>query len=450
MKQLFVIIFLVLVGLSIAAVAMEPKPNTGNKVNLVWSSDDNPARREQLALFNSLYPRDLATLDPGNLGMQKVIVQSLAGNGPDVFDSYGAEAVAAYAQAGVAWDITDALKRRGIDVTKTVWPLTQPTIVRNGRVYGTISNATATALWLNKDLFKKDGVPIPSGTWTWDQFLPVAQKLTHRDPSGRITQYGILLDWGGWQQFVYQWGGRLYTPDGARCIVDSPQAVAGIQFMQDLTYKYHVAPSPSEEDAMATAGGWGSGTLTLFESGSAAMAEGGRYWLCTMRTDPAIHLGAVSCPYPRGGRRVYLGGGRGTLINAKSPRREQALDFLLYLQSRQYTELINHQADGLGPVVRYCQTEKFLHDPAYPEEDYNAVWRDAIQHGVQTEMSPYINPQAAETIFNMQLDLIKSNQKPVAAALHDAAEQINEAIKANIAKDAKLRAQYLKATGGAA
>ena len=70
---------------------------------------------------------------------------------------------------------------------------------------------------------------------------------------------------------------HLYTEDGTRCVVDSPQVLAGVQFMHDLIYRYRVMPGPVEEAAMATQGGWGSGTITLFGGAKAAMALGGRW-----------------------------------------------------------------------------------------------------------------------------------------------------------------------------
>ena len=448
MKQLFAIIFFVLVALSFVAIAMEPTASEKGKTQLVWTSDDNPARREQFALFNAMNPAYHCKLDPSNAGMQKVIVQSLADNGPDALDCYGPDQLASYVAAGVAWDVTDELKKRGIDVKKNIWSVNEGNCILNGRVYGAPTNSGTAALWLNKDVFKKAGLPLPKGPWTWDQFLPIARKLTLHDASGRVTQYGFLIDWYQWPQFVYQWGGRVYTPGGTRCIVDSPEAVKGIQFFHDLTYKEHVMPSPAEEDAMSTTGGWGSGTITLFAGGHFAMAYGGRWWLCTLRSDPMLRLSAVECPYPAGGRRVFLGSGKGTLINAKSKHREDALSILVYLQSKQFSQLINHQADALGPVPRYCMGPDFLHDPAYPQEDYNKVWLDVMKYGVPTENSPYINPSVANTIYNKQIDLIKSDQKPVAEALHDMAAQINDEIRLEVSKDPKLRDQYLKATGG--
>lgn len=448
MKQVFFGILVVLVALSFVALLLEPRAVNNGKMMLLWTSDDNPARREQLSLFNQMYPRYHVDLDPSNSDMQKVIVQSLAGNGPDVLDCYSPDQLSAYVKSGIAWDVTDELKRRGIDVSNNIWPIDRTTCMMNGRVYGAPTNAGINALWVNKALFEKDGIPLPKGPWTWDQFIPIAQKLTHRDASGRVTQWGAIMDWSNWEQFAYQYGGRVYTPDGTRCIVDSPAAIRGVQLFRDLTYKYKVLPSPSEQDAMATAGGWGSGTITLFQGGTIAMAYGGRWWLCTLRKEPDLQLDAVECPYPRDGYRVFTGAGKCTLINAKSPRREQALTVLEYIQSAQFTHLINHQADALGPVPKYCMGNDFLHDPAYPQEDFNSVWLNVMKYGVLSEISPYINAQEAERIMTQQIDLIKANQKPTDQALRDAAAQVNAEIKQNVEKDPALRAQYLKATGG--
>ena len=448
MKQLFVVIFLVLIAFSVVAVLIEPHAGPNGKVPLVWTSDDNPARREQLALFNRMFLKDHCELDPSNADMQKVIVQSLAGNGPDVLDCYSPDQLAAYVKSGIAWDVTDELKKRGIDVPHNIWSVDRTTCIYNGRVYGAPTNSGTDAMWLNRAIFEKEGIPLPKGPWTWDQFLPLAQRLTHRDASGRVTQWGALFDWSNWPQFVYQYGGTVFTPDGTRCVVDTPQAVKGLQFFRDLTYKYHVLPSPAEQDAMATSGGWGSGTITLFAAGNSAMAFGGRWWLCTLRKDPDLRLSAVECPYPKDGFRVYIAGGKGTLVNAKSPRRVEALHVLEYLQSPEFTHLINHQADALGPVPRYCMGNDYLHDPEFPQEDSNDVWRDVMKYGVPTEISPFINAQESSRIIQQQIDLIKGDEKPTDLALRDAALQVNAVIKVNVQKDAALRAQYLKATGG--
>ncbi len=70
----------------------------------------------------------------------------------------------------------------------------------------------------------------------------------------------------------------MYTPDGTRCTLDSPEAIAAVQFMQDLVFKYKVTPDLAAEETIAAAGGWGGkSVITLFwaRSASATGALGG-------------------------------------------------------------------------------------------------------------------------------------------------------------------------------
>jgi multiple sugar transport system substrate-binding protein len=245
MRAFFAGAFGVLLLLSLVAWRIEPRPPAG-KTPLVWVSDDNPARRGQIALFNRLHPQYDLRLDPA-AGMEKVILQCLAGVGPDLFDAYGPSQLDAFVGSGVAWDVTDEMKKRGIDMQKEVWPAILPTGIREGHVYGFPADVAVDAIWFNKDLFDAAGEPYPKGPWTWDEFIQVAQRLTLRDSRGRIKQFGFLCDWWYWTQFVMQWGGRIYSPDGARCVADSPEAIAAVQFMHDLMYKHRVTPTPVDE-----------------------------------------------------------------------------------------------------------------------------------------------------------------------------------------------------------
>jgi multiple sugar transport system substrate-binding protein len=325
MKQLFSAIFVALLIMTGISYYLIPNDQIKGKISLLWTTDDNPARRVQIKLFEHQYPQYVCNLDPSNGDLQKVIVQTLGGVGPDIIDCFGQEQLTAYVNSGIAWDITDQLKAKGIDAKSEVWPVVSDSFSRDGRVYGLPTNCSVNFMFMNKDLIAKDGVSVPKGAWTWDQFIPVAQKLTHRDPAtGRVTQWGLLMDWENWPLFVYQYGGSVYTPDGTRSTLDSPQDIAALQFFHDLIYKYKVMPSPSDVDAMSTAGGFGSGMITLFQGGHSAMAFGGRWWLVNLRKDSSLHLDAAECPYPKNGIRIFTGSSRSSLINAKSPRREQA------------------------------------------------------------------------------------------------------------------------------
>jgi ABC-type glycerol-3-phosphate transport system substrate-binding protein len=445
-KSFFLITFLLLLALTAIAYTLVPNPADSGKTPLIWCSDDNPLRHAQLDPFNRLYPQFDLRLDPANALVEKIIVQSLAGVGPDLFDCYSPNQTVAYVRSGIAWDITDELTKAGIDVKNETWSATHPCCMLDGRIYGIPVNAAANATWFHKDLLEKQNIQLPNGPWTWSQMIPVAKKLTLRDAQNNVTQWGLFIDWDPmYKQFLLQWGGQMYSPDGTRCTIDSPECVAAIQFMQDLIYKYEVCPKPGDEDALSAAGGWGSAhgsSITFFGAKKGAMALGGRWWLCRLR-DPDysnLKLSAAESPYAK--VRVFLGYGKATMINRNSPHREAALNFIKYLYSEQYNKLINHQADGICPVKKYVETQDYLHDPAYPNEDYNHVWRDMMKASVPEPSSPFINGSVANRHILKQLDLIRARSKPVQDALHDAATIINATIHDNIELSPELRARY--------
>jgi ABC-type glycerol-3-phosphate transport system substrate-binding protein len=434
--------------MALSAVAWAIRPGSGgsHRTPLIWVSDDDPTRREHIAIFNRQNPDLDLQLDPDNGGPEKVIVQSLGGVGPDLFDCYFPDELAAYVQAGIAWDITDELAKRGINISRDCWPTLLPYVQLNGRIYGFPANAAVDVLYYDKSAFDSAGEPYPTGPVIWDRLIPVLQRMTQRDANGRIIRYGISIDDPYWMALVMQWGGRIYSADGTRCELDSSQAIAAIQFLHDLIYRYKVLPSPGDVDAMNAAGGWGTAGMQVFSSHRAATAIGGRWWLCTLRNMSGLNLGACEAPTGPAGP-VYQGYGKSTIINRASPHREQALRFLIYMASRGYTQLINQQADGLGPIKLFC-TDDTLVNPAFPQEaTYQHVFRDVMPLGRAVQTSPFVNAALVARVVNDQLDLVRRDAKSPRDAMHAAAVQINAAIVDELSHDLDLKAQYHRLTG---
>ena len=450
MKYVFAGAFIGMTLLSVVAALWTPRKTDDGRREVVWVSDDNPVRREQIELFNRLYPKYHLRLDPQNSGMEKVIVQCLAGVGPDVFDCYSGFQLAAFVRSGIARDCTDDLAARGIDVRKT-WPCLHPLVIHEGRVYGHPDNAHAPALWYNKRVFDKAGEPYPTGDWTWEEFIPLAKRLTRYDDRGRPEQFGLMMGYGDWLDvLVAQWGGSVYTPEGTRSALDSAEAAEAMQFYQDLIYAHKVTPSPTEESAMASAGGWGSGIIALFGADKAAMAIGGRWWLCLLRRADFADLPLGAVELPAGPSRRIFGGGRSTLVNARSKNIEGALTFLEYMHGKDWNDLVNRQADALSPVMEYNYTQEFLLNPEHPEEDYNAVWRSAMENATPRQVSAYVNGQTVDRILAKQADLVRADLKTGAEAMADAAREVNEAIIEQIEIDPELRARYYEDVGNGA
>jgi multiple sugar transport system substrate-binding protein len=105
-------------------------------------------------------------------------------------------------------------------------------------------------LFYNKDLFKAAGVPFPDGSWTLDQFVEAAQKLTvDVDGDGRRDQFGYA---GG--IYIGTFGGKLLDDAWTRCTLNTPPVIAAMKFSIDLRDKHKVCPSDREGDQVKSIG----------------------------------------------------------------------------------------------------------------------------------------------------------------------------------------------------
>ena len=447
MKYIFPSLFAVMALLSVVAWLLQPS-SEDDRIELVWCSDDNPVRHEQIRLFNELYPKYHLRLDPQNQGMEKVIVQCLAGVGPDLFDCFNGFDLAAYIRSGIALDVTDMFPDYGID-PDAVWPCLKTFFQLDGRSYGFPDNAGANAVWYNKRLFDRQGLPYPTDEWTWDEFIEIAKKLTLRNENGQPEQFGLIGYWD-WQGVLYQWGARIYTPEGTRCALDSPEAAEAMQFMQDLVHVHGIIPNPDEQASMASMGGWGTGEIALFGAERAAMAIGGRWWLCILRNEDYAHLQLGAVLMPKGPSQAVHGSGRATLVNSRSKNIDGAMCFLQYMHSEHWNNLINRQADALAPVMKYNYTPEFEHNPERPEEDYNVTWRKALETSIPQEVCPYVNGQTVYRILETQTDLVRAGVKSGEEGVKEAARRINRAIVEQLELDPVLREQYMEAVANGA
>ncbi len=448
MKHVFAGAFLVMGLLCVVAWIWQPRTED-DRIELVWGTDDNPVRRGQIDLFNKMYPKYRLRIDPHNAtSMDKVIVQSLAGVGPDLFDCTSAYQLSAYVRSGIALDCTEQLTARGI-LPEHVWPAVRPLMVLDDRLYGFPRNASSFAVWYNKKIFDRHGEPYPTDDWTWDDFIEIGKRLTVRNERGQISQFA-MIGYLEWRVAHYQHGANMFTPEGTRCILDSPEATAAMQFTHDLVHKYELMPTAAQIAAISSAGGWGFDTIAPFGAGRSAMALGGRWWLCILRDPSYDHLDLGVVSIPAGPSRREWGYGGATLINAAGKNIEGALCFLECMHGKEWTELINRQADGLGPVAEHCYSEDFLLNPEYPEEKYNAVWRTSLEASEPDQVCPYVNGQTVDRALIKLADIIKGDIKSGAQAARDLAKELNESIVDVLEIDPVARERYREALAAGA
>ncbi|TMV47426.1 extracellular solute-binding protein [Paenibacillus mesophilus] len=102
-------------------------------------------------------------------------------------------------EAGLLFDMSDLLKKNKYDLSRL-----EPTAIEfqrqlaNGGIFGLPISNTAVALFYNKDLFNKFGVPYPKDGMTWDEVYELAKKLTRSeggtDYYGFATRYPFMFN----------------------------------------------------------------------------------------------------------------------------------------------------------------------------------------------------------------------------------------------------------------
>ncbi len=181
------------------------------------------------------------------------------------------EYVANYADSGALMDVTDQVtKLSDMPAAKLddYYPGSLAVAKYAGKLYGLPWIAQPVVLYYNPAMFQKAGINPPDESWTWDTFKEAAKKLTIKDASGNITQYGTTFNgWPPIQMFIWEAGGEVITPDLKSCPVDSPEAMQGEQFYKDIIYN----PDYAVPEAVIKDQGFGE----MAKAGKVAMFYGG-------------------------------------------------------------------------------------------------------------------------------------------------------------------------------
>jgi multiple sugar transport system substrate-binding protein len=210
------------------------------------------------------------------------------GNAPDVFLMDG-PLYPDYQTRDQLLDLTPYIAKDNFDTGGLVDLAVKDFTAADGHLYGLPRDLNTIALFYNKAMFDAAGLPYPDETWDWSKLVEVATKLT-KTSGGKTTQWGFYTETSDmenyWSSLVWQAGGDILSADKKTVVIDSPEAAAGIQFLQDLIYKDKVMAQP-------VAGGTGD----MFENGQAALEANGS-WLVPTHEAAKINFGVA--PLPKG------------------------------------------------------------------------------------------------------------------------------------------------------
>ncbi|MGR6923535.1 extracellular solute-binding protein [[Actinomadura] parvosata] len=190
---------------------------------------------------------------------------------------------------------------------------------QGGELYAYPFSTSPFGVFVNTDLVKAAGQKAPrelmkAGQWDWEHANAINKAVAAKGKNGLTI---LNFDYKAWDNLatVWQgWGAKAWSDDGGTCQFNAPEMVGAMTFLHKAIFTDKSMPGP--------------GTAVDFFSGDTAMAVA-QISRAAMLEDATFKWDLVPLPAgPKGPYAVIGQAGIGVL--KKSPRAEQAADFLAY------------------------------------------------------------------------------------------------------------------------
>ena len=264
--------------------------------------------------------------------LTKLDILAMSGSDMDVMPISDGDQFTRF-ESGMLASRDDFIAKDGIDMEKSfgkyaIWGQ------YDGKYYGIPFRATQSVVYYNKDMFDEAGIDYPDGSWTWDEFYDIAEKLTKEDGS----QYGFAANPSNeqdtWMNIIYSMGGCVLTDDN-KSGFDDPNTIKAMEFV-DKCVKNVMPPASTMSE---------TGTDVLFGSGKVAMISQGSWMVSAFKDNDYIkeHCDVARLPKDaETGESVSLYNGLGWAASANTDMPDEAFQLIEWFGTK---DMQQKQAD---------------------------------------------------------------------------------------------------------
>jgi multiple sugar transport system substrate-binding protein len=324
----------------------------------LWDPVQEIGYKKSIAVFEQSHPNIKVTVEqiPYPDYEAKLTSEFSAGDGPDVF-WVNTPFLAQFEQAGVMENLAPLIAKYHVNMS-----VYRPALValhsHDGAIYGLPKDWDTEGIFYNKTYFAQHHIQIPASL-TWNpvnggSFLTLAREATI-DANGNnalspkfdasdIATYGVALinqPDTGYGPFLASDGVPVFQQAslaaGVNCscypgkvTFGTSAGIAALQFLMNLSLKYHVAPPASEYGANGAAPT--NQDVTLFSRGKVAMDVEGDWFTDTIASSAKFSFGVLPIPSGPDGRWSFTNG-LIDAINAHTPDQTAAWELEQWLGS---------------------------------------------------------------------------------------------------------------------
>lgn len=381
-------------------------------VMATWTAASNlPVWEDAIAAFEEKYPVTV-TMEhtPGSAYWDKLNVTYAGGTSPDVIYTPPQNAQDTGTR-GMLIDLTPFIEQDGVALAD-INPGSQKPYMWDGGVWAIATvNDTRYTIY-NKTMFREAGLPdlpeVWGGDFTLEQFVEYCQALTSTETQtwGYVFEGNTTAARMTWLFGAHYWDNEDVP---TKAVMDSPEAIEGLQFVQDMVYKYKIAPSTAENVG---------GSDPMFQTGKVGMVLGGYKSAAAVHKDIKEFEWGIST-IPKGVTRVSNVSPQAFAVISKSKAAYEAWSFVKYAawedgqriltQSTSMPANINFDFDSVSPLQPW----------------QNALLQEGLKTGRAEVPHPNVKPQML-TIINEEMDELMGNTKTAEQVGTDMTARINE------------------------
>jgi multiple sugar transport system substrate-binding protein len=414
---------LTILGLGLATLSCGPDPAAGKIAirYMAWGSPEQSALEQSFCEeFNrrnpDIYVRFVQV--PGSAYLNKAVVMFASRTAPDLvrIDHYNFPELF---QKGWFYDLSEiAAKDKGFHY-QDFFPLAMDEARVDNGFYGLNQQFGAEIVYYNKTMVRQAGLADPyqlylKKQWTWARFRQHAIAMTRLRPNGRAVQFGCAVPTFPMNvPVIWAFGGHLISPDQKTSRVGEPGVAAAYQFMADLRFKDHCAPTPAES----------ANSAYSFESGQLGMTLN---WMgMTPRYRSVItDFDWDICPLPAGpASDLTMVKGNQLVVNRESEHPEAAWRLSRFLTSPEIeTELYINRRRNFPTRKSVAYSKQFLETTLPP---YNTkAFLQAVEHARSLPIGPRWTAWT-HAMEDAEDDLFSGRERNAAPVMAAAAQKIN-------------------------
>ena len=357
---------------------------------------------------------------PGSDFDTKLQSMIAGGTPPDVFSHWGSSGFRDYLTRDLLADLSPFIERDQLDTSDFVSDIMDIYTI-DGKVMGIPILSGGTYMFYNKDLLDYYGVEYPTTdwddtSWTIDAYLEKCGELTQNIDDTDLGTFGCHLGFWPADGLAWLYGGGYY-PENAfetgfadEALMTSDPVVNGWQLRQDMVWKYHYMPQPSEAEAFGGTSGFKNSKIGLYITGAWG-------WWQFGDLDEQFNWGVAALPYGAEGRKGLVFTDP-WMMSKDSNHPDEAWEFIKFLSSQdiqqEWMELTGAPPVRLSLLNIWAESFSTM-----SADEVMEVYLGSLKHGIESPNHLMVRFDQLDSTIGAKTSQITNNERPAREVLEE-------------------------------